>query len=146
MFNMNNIKVVSFDIRNAEKFEKAKKVRQAVFIQEQYLDQFLEYDGLDRQSALYLVLEDEKAIGTARWRTTYDGIKLERFAILKDYRNKNVGKYLLEKILKDIQHMDMDVYLHACVDAVKFFEQKGFIIEGEKFTEVNVEHYKMILN
>lgn len=140
------MKVIRFDIRDKKFFEEAKKIRFDVFVKEQYLDKFLEYDGLDRQSTLYLITKDDKAIGTARWRTTYDGIKLERFAILKEYRKKNIGKYLLDKILKDIQHLDMDVYLNACVSAVKFFEQKGFIIEGEKFTEVEIEHYRMILN
>lgn len=143
---MEKVKVIRFDIRDKKFFEEAKKIRFDVFVKEQYLDKFLEYDGLDRQSTLYLITKDDKAIGTARWRTTYDGIKLERFAILKEYRKKNIGKYLLDKILKDIQHLDMDVYLNACVSAVKFFEQKGFIIEGEKFTEVEIEHYRMILN
>ncbi len=143
---MENIKIVSFDTRDCQSFEKAKKIRNEVFVKEQYLDQFLEYDGLDRQSTLYLIIKGEKPVGTARWRTTYDGIKLERFAILKDYRNQNIGKVLLDKILKDIHHMDMDIYLNACINAVKFFEQKGFSVEGEKFTEVDVEHYKMILN
>lgn len=143
---MEEVEVIRFDIRDKKFFEEAKKIRHDVFVKEQYLDKFLEYDGLDRQSTLYLVKKDDKAIGTARWRTTYDGIKLERFAILKEYRKKNIGKYLLDKILKDIQHLDMDVYLNACVSAVKFFEQKGFIIEGEKFTEVDIEHYRMILN
>ncbi len=143
---MENVKVISFDVRDHENFEEVKRIRHEVFILEYYLDRFLEYDGLDRQSTLYLVLKDNKAIGTARWRTTYDGIKLERFAILKKYRKQNIGKYLLDKILKDIRHMDMDIYLNSCVSAVKFFEQKGFIVEGEKFPEVDIEHYKMILN
>ena len=143
---MDNISIISFDIRDNQNFELAKKIRNEVFVKEQYLDQFLEYDGLDRQSTQYLISKDKKPVGTARWRTTYDGIKLERFAVLKEYRKQNIGIILLDKILKDIQHMDMDVYLNACVSAVKFFEQKGFAVEGEKFTEVDIEHYKMLLN
>jgi len=143
---MEKVKIIRFDVRDTEKFDLAKRIRKEVFVKEQYLDKFLEYDGLDRQATLYLVYQNGNPIGTARWRTTYDGIKLERFAILKNYRKKNFGKVLLKKILKDIQHMDMDVYLNACTSAVNFFEQKGFAVEGEKFTEVDVEHYKMILN
>ncbi|NOZ47803.1 MAG: GNAT family N-acetyltransferase [Chlorobi bacterium] len=143
---MEELQIVRFDIRNKEYFEEAKRIRKKVFVEEFYIDHFLEYDGLDRQSTLYLVLKNGNPVGTARWRTTYDGIKLERFAVLKEHRNKNIGQFLLDKILRDVQHLDMDIYLNASINAVKFFEQKGFIVEGEKFTELEVEHYKMILN
>ena len=141
-----NIQVVSFDFRDKEYFEKAVDIRNKVFIQEKYLDKFLEFDGLDRKSTHYLICIDENPVGTARWRTTYDGIKIERFAIIKSYRNKKIGQKLLNRILKETLPLDMDIYLEACISAVKFFEKSGFTIEGKKFIEANVEHYKMIMS
>lgn len=126
---MKDIKILRFDIRDNDNFEKAKNIRKAVFLEEYYLDQFLEYDGLDRQATHYLVYKENKAVGTARWRTTYGGIKLERLAILKNYRNQNIGKLLINKMLKDVQSMDMDIYLNACASAVNFFQKPVLLLK-----------------
>ena len=49
-------------------------------------------------------------VGTARYRSTKQGIKLERFAVLKDYRGLGVGKALLSYA---IMHLEEKIYLNA---------------------------------
>ena len=58
-------------------------------------------------------------VGTARYRLTDFGIKLERFAVLKSYRNLGVGKKLALYILNSIQEQKV-IYLHAQESVIEF--------------------------
>ena len=70
-------------------------IRNKVFIEEQNINKKLEYDD-KKVSAIYIVAKINLiAIGTARYRSTEIGMKLERFAVLKEYRGLGVGKSLV---------------------------------------------------
>lgn len=118
-------------------------IRTKVFVDEQKVPSELEYDGADEQARHYILYLDEKPIGTARWRETNEGIKLERFAVLKQYRNKNYGSGLLKAVLQDIIPLNKPIYLHAQLKAVPYYERQGFVKVGEKFVEAGIEHYLM---
>ena len=81
-------------------------------------------------------------MGTARYRVTNNGTKLERFAVLKTYRNRGVGKALVEFIL-DTLNQD-DIYLHAQESVVDFYTPLGFKKIGKQFFEADIPHWKMI--
>nr|WKN36021.1 GNAT family N-acetyltransferase [Tunicatimonas sp. TK19036] len=123
-------------------------VREIVFVQEQNVPTEEEYDEYDN-TAIHFVAYDKhgKACGTARWRYTNRGIKLERFAVLKPFRGKGAGAALLLAILEDISRefdaAKKEVYLHAQTTAVPFYEKFGFSTEGEEFEECNIKHYLM---
>ena len=60
-------------------------IRNKVFIEEQNINKKLENDD-KKVSAIYIVAKINLiAIGTARYRSTEIGIKLERFAVLKEF-------------------------------------------------------------
>ena len=61
-------------------------IREKVFIVEQNVPEEVEIDEYEDSSNHVIALLDEKCIGTARWRNTEEGIKLERFAVLKEKR------------------------------------------------------------
>ena len=71
--------------------------------------------------------------GAARWRETENGVKLERFAVLADFRNQEIGAALLHAVLADVQAElpDAEVYLNAQLRAVPFYERHGFHKKGE---------------
>ena len=71
---------------------------------------------------------------------------MERFAVVKSQRGKGYGLLILKKIIKDISKIDTIKYLHAQVQVVDFYEKVGFKKIGNKFDEVGIMHYKMILN
>ena len=77
----------------------AQQIRTAVFIEEQGVDTSDEYDAFEEVSHHYLVTVDSNAVATARWRFTPNGIKLERFAVLKAHRGEGIGKYLVEQVI-----------------------------------------------
>lgn len=122
------------------------EVRNEVFVIEQEVNPALEYDEFEKTSHHYLALQNDKPIGTARWRETEEGVKLERFAVLKDFRGSGAGNALLKNILDDVEKIAPNkIYLHAQVQVIPFYEKAGFDCIGPEFIEADIRHRKMVL-
>lgn len=135
-------------IENEEDLQKALHLREEVFVQEQKVPKEDEYDEFDKNANHFLATDDTgNALGTARWRKTEKGIKIERFAVRKDWRGKGIGSMLLESVLEDIIHSGNSegtfLYLHAQLSALPLYEKFGFKKEGDIFVECGIKHYKM---
>jgi len=134
-------------ISSSEQTEQAIYIREQVFVLEQNVPKEDEYDAYENESVHFLAYFENVPCGTARWRFTEKGIKLERFAILKEYRDKKIGKAILEKVLDDVKkhpkNSNKALYLHAQVQVVGFYEKFGFQKLGEPFEECDIWHYKM---
>ncbi len=137
-------KVLKFGFDKKELFKEAEKIRIKVFVEEQNTDFDEEFDGLDDKAEHFLIFFDNKPVGTSRVRITKEGVKIERFAVLKQYRRKNTGAELLKKILEEYLPLNQKIYLNAQVQAMKFYEKFGFKKTGKLFYEANIKHYKMI--
>lgn len=126
------------------------QIRKTVFVIEQKVDAADEYDEFEEISTHFLASIDGKAVGTARWRFTSSGIKLERFAVLKESRGRGVGQALVEAVLRDImiypEASEKKKYLHAQLPAVPLYSKYGFQKVGDQFEECNILHFKMELN
>ena len=120
-----------------------REIREKVFIMEQNVPEDVEIDQYEDSSNHIVALLDEEFIGTARWRKTEDGIKLERFAVLKEKRGLGIGKKLVEFILEKIKNEPF-VYLHAQDHVISFYKKFGFIPVGDHFYEGGISHQKMI--
>lgn len=122
------------------------RVREQVFVLEQQVPREAENDAFEETARHYLAYCEGVPCGAARWRVTDQGIKLERFAVLQDYRNKQVGAALLKLVLEDVQadYAGTKVYLNAQLPAVNFYKRHGFVPEGDMFTECDIQHYKMV--
>lgn len=128
-----------------EWLKEAFRIRKEVFVKEQFVDEALEYDEFEKQSHHYVAIYNDEVLGTCRWRETPEGVKLERFAILKPYRGKGLGSALLQAALNDIP-AGKKIYLHAQTTAAPFYEGHGFSKVGDEFSEAGIKHYKMVLN
>ena len=119
-------------------------IRETVFVEEQEVDRDLEYDEFEETSQHFIALVAGAPAGTARWRRTPNGIKLERFAVLKDYRNVGLGGKIVEAVLADLPN-NHNVYLHAQLPACSLYRRFGFVEVGPQFEEAGIQHYKMVL-
>jgi predicted GNAT family N-acyltransferase len=137
------ISVTSFSFSDSAQMDVANEIRRKVFVVEQQVSREEEYDSFEESSIHYLVFVDEIPVGTARWRITKDGIKLERFAVLKEYRKSGAGTAVLKKVLKDVIPLEKKIYLNAQLTAINFYLKEGFATEGDEFIEANIRHYKM---
>ena len=135
-------------ITRPEELQAAFAVRREVFMKEQKVSEEDEFDVFDLTSTHFLAYDPAgNPCGTARWRKTEQGIKLERFAVLKTCRGQGVGALLLQHVLEDITQYpelpDQTIYLHAQTAAVDFYQKYGFRKVGDLFYECEIPHYKM---
>ncbi len=118
-------------------------IRKLVFVLEQKVDPTEEFDQFEDSSTHFLLFYGKDPVATARWRFTENGIKLERFAVLKEFRNKGLGAILLKTVIADVKDYKKPIYLHAQLQAINFYEREGFVKSGPMFSECNIMHYKM---
>ena len=118
-------------------------IRRKVFVEEQNIPENIEMDDELVQAICVCAILDKQYVGTARYRETSSGIKLERFAVLKKYRGLGVGKALVKFILDNLDQ-DQDIYLHAQEAVVNFYLLLGFKKVNDRFYEAEIPHWKMI--
>ena len=120
-------------------------IRRNVFVREQNISEKIEFDDESVDPTYFIAQYENIFVGTARYRFTDFGIKLERFAVLKSYRNLGVGKKLALYILNSIQEQKV-IYLHAQESVIDFYSKLGFKRIGSQFFEAEILHQKMIYN
>ncbi len=126
--------------------QEAFKIREIVFIDEQECPPEEEFDGLDEESIHFIAYITGEPVGTSRYRTTDKGVKLERFAVLKEHRGKGVGKRLVQTAIVQIAatfEAGTLLYMHAQLDAMPLYARYGFEKVGDKFVEAGIEHFLM---
>ena len=130
-------------INNDTDLQKAFAIRHQVFVVETNCPPELER-GNEDEAHHFLAIVDGNPAGAARWRKTDNGYKLERFAVLSQYRG-GVGSALVKAVLEDLPADAGYVYLHAQTPAVGLYKKFGFVTEGLEFEEAGIKHYKMVL-
>ena len=146
---MSNVSLYMVELKRVKQEQDLKaafRIREQVFVEEQRVPRDAEYDQYENTAHHYLAIYNGEPCGAARWRVTEKGVKLERFAVLPGYRNKNVGAKVLAAVLQDVQreYPNETIYLHAQLPAVSFYKRHGFETEGDLFSECDIQHYKMI--
>jgi len=119
-----------------------KSIRQRVFVEEQKVPVELEWDEYDDSATHFIVTLSAEAIACARLK---DDGQVGRMAVLKEYRNQGIGRQLLRFVIRTAAEKNIDdVYLHAQVSAIPFYEKQGFKTVGEIFYEANIPHREML--
>ena len=136
-------------IHSSEDMDHAFAIRRVVFVDEQCVSPEDEYDEFEGGSTHFLARLGGQPVGTARWRRTSKGIKLERFAVLAEARGKGVGKALVQAVLSDVFNQQPEpiesIYLHAQLSAMPLYAHFGFLPVGPQFDECGIQHLKMVL-
>ena len=118
-------------------------IRKTVFVEEQNCPPELEWENED-VSVHFLAKYNNEDAGACRWRKTEKGYKLERFAVLKEFRGKGIAQEMIKAVLNDLPEDAHYIYLHAQLTAVPLYQKMGFVTEGDQFEEAGIQHYKMI--
>lgn len=132
-------------VSNDADLEKVFAIRRQVFVLEQNCPPELEWEFEDVSTHFLATVNDTPA-GAARWRKTNNGYKLERFAVLPEFRGFGVGQELVKTLLNDLPADATYVYLHAQIQAMNLYQKPGFKAIGPEFEEAGIKHYKMVLN
>jgi len=131
-------------VQSPKDLEQVFSIRADVFITEQGVPPSIERDEWDTTSTHVLAWLGGTAVGTARYRETSEGIKLERFAVLPPFRGRGIGQALVKFILSQLPQ-NATVYLNAQEGVIEFYERFGFQLVGPRFLEAGIVHQKMVL-
>lgn len=127
--------------------KKALSVRLTVFVEEQGVPADRERDSLDDINTHWLAETLEgNVVGTARLTDKGNGMgKVERVAVLKDYRRDGVGRLLMERLEQDAARLGYrTLVLHAQTHSQGFYEKLGYTCgDPEPFDEEGIPHVCM---
>ncbi|MGH7831119.1 MAG: GNAT family N-acetyltransferase [Candidatus Binatia bacterium] len=133
-------------VSSEKELAKALAIRLLVFVREQRVREEVELDDDDKRAIHFLALISGRAVGTARLVMRRGGAKIGRMAVLKSYRRKGIGRRLLKRCVAAAKKRGaQNIYLHAQVPVVGFYENMGFRCVGPVFKEAGIPHRKMIL-
>lgn len=122
-------------------------IRKVVFIEGQNVPYDIEMDGLEDVSDHVIMIKGGRTIGCARIRRTGEGIKLERVAVLEEFRGQGLGTRLMRFLVDRARAMDRNmIYLNSQCSASDFYARFGFKPEGEIFQEADIDHIRMVLD
>lgn len=120
-----------------------REVRTSVFIEEQFVTPEFEWDEIDASAVHLLAMHENQAIGCLR---IIHYTKIGRMAVLKPWRGLGVGKMLLNEAIKicalqGSKQIDLSAQTHA----IDFYQQAGFQIMSDEYTDVQIPHVDMRL-
>jgi predicted GNAT family N-acyltransferase len=122
-------------------------IRTLVFEVEQGVDIELEVDEHEDSCRHILGLDDRKPFAAARWRRYGPGVaKIERVAVLKPWRGRNLGAALVEAVTSDIKSAGggfETLRLEAQDYTIPFYQKIGFSVVSERFMDANIPHHAM---
>ena len=128
--------------------EDAFAVRRTVFVDEQGVDEDLEYDEhdeLDAATVHFVAYEGVDPVGAARLRQPDDGIgKVERVAVLAEHREEGIGRELMDAVEREAERRGLTkLKLHAQTHVEEFYDRLGYERRGEEFEEAGIPHVEM---
>jgi len=139
---MKTIKQIRYE---SSDFALAHKIRVEVFVEEQRCPIELELDDHDQTALHLLVFDGGLPVGCGRLLTFPEYSQIGRVAVLKEKRGEGFGRLICEKLLEiAVKNGAKKVILHAQCQAVKFYEQLGFVAEGEIFDDCGIDHISMV--
>ena len=121
-------------------------IRDRVFHEEQGIDPALDWDGRDQAAVHLVAFLNQQPVGVARLREVEGAIalKLERLAVLPEYRRQGIGSELVHTALVygQQQHYSQ-MFLNAQLSAVNLYQSLGFTSIDAPFIEAHILHVKM---
>jgi len=136
-------------VTSADELERCKDIRFRVFVEEQKVPAEEELDRYDEspESAIHvLAIVDGEPAGAGRL-IEYDPqtAKLQRLAVLKQYRGQGVGKRLVQELEQHAERLGYDCcILDGQCHAEPFYASLGYVpISDKPFYDAGILHVRM---
>tara|TARA_A100001037_G_scaffold56318_1_gene48516 strand:- start:249 stop:683 length:435 start_codon:yes stop_codon:yes gene_type:complete len=131
---------------NDKDFSLIHNIRKTVFSDELQIPESELFDDFDHSCDHFLIFNGRNIVGSIRIIIMDDKIKLERMAILNEYRKKSYGKLCISQIKEYYSELGFSQIILDSIYAVKnFYKQCGFLEEGKTFQRVGIDHIRMSL-
>lgn len=134
------IKLVS----SQKELEQILEIRRIVFIDGQGVSVSRERDGIEAD--YFIALYNGEPAGCMRVRFIGDKAKIERVALLPEFRDRGFGKKILDYAVDYCKRKNVkEIISHAQIRVKGFYEKCGFKSRGETFIDAGIEHIEMYL-
>jgi predicted GNAT family N-acyltransferase len=122
------------------------KIRRVVFIEGQNVPEEIDLDGHDDEFSHLLLKRGDIPAATMRINTsTAHTYKLERLAVLPEFRNLGYGKKLIQAAIEQARRERIQrVHMHAQYYLKDYYQALGFSILGQPFFEASIKHIEMV--
>lgn len=136
-------------VTTQEQLEECFNIRVTVFVKEQNVpreEELDEYDESPKACRHFLVRDGSRPVGTSRWKVYEEGVaKLQRIAVMKDYRSKGIGRLLVIAMEEDAKQQGMHTaILDGQCTAEGFYHRLGYKTEStEPFLDAGILHVRM---
>lgn len=123
-------------------------IRYEVFVNEQHVPEDLEIDDLEAESLHGVIYQSQQAIATVRlYALNSKNLKVQRVAVLKEFRQHGVGRFLMEKVEEKAKELAVSqLILDSQKQALPFYEKSNFQIDSSEFLDAGIPHYRMVKN
>ncbi|WP_058828230.1 GNAT family N-acetyltransferase [Haloferax sp. Q22] len=123
-------------------------VRKAVFVDEQGVDEELEWDehdDPDAEAVHFVAYRSGDPVGAARLREYEPGVgKVERVAVLESARGEGWGRRLMDALETEARERGFDsLLLHGQTTAEGFYHGLDYETTSDEFDEAGIPHVEM---
>ena len=131
---------------NDKEFSRVRDIRESVFYDELGISKQELFDKNDESCDHFLIFDGQKIVGSVRMLSMEKIVKLERMAILKDFRTKNYGRNCILQLKEYYSEIGFSqIILDSIYSVREFYKKCGFIEEGDVFQRVGIDHIRMSL-
>ncbi|MBM7699936.1 GNAT family N-acetyltransferase [Kurthia huakuii] len=136
-------------VATAEDLAREFMIRTQVFVNEQNVPIDEEIDAFDvvGGECTHLLIENDtgEAVGTGRVRLIDKYGKIQRVAVLKNFRQYGIGRVIILELEKLAAAQGATAAkLDAQVHAIGFYEKLGYDVQSEVFLDAGIEHVLMV--
>ena len=132
--------------KSSSDIEEIKEIRKVVFSHELNISESYLFDEYDKTCDQFLIKNDEVTVGALRLRKENNAVKLERMAILSEFRKMSFGLRTIGEVKKYcMTKNESKIFLDSIYDVRGFYRKCGFGEIGTVFQRVGLPHIRMEL-
>ena len=119
-------------IEKSDDYDLIRQLRLDVFYREFGISEQEIMDSAESVCEQFLIVSEQKPVGTFRLNSQNNSYKLERMCILCPYRKKNVGRKTIEAIIQYSKTQSKSkIILDSILSVSDFYEKCGFQDNGQ---------------
>ncbi len=142
---MPNIHLLKLNFNDPD-FSIIENIRRIVFTDEIGILESELFDEYDKTADHFILFDGKNIVGTVRIIIIDQQLKLERMAILKEFRAKNYGKDCILQLKEHYLNLGFSRIILDSIYSVRgFYKKCNFIEEGKMFQRVGIDHIRMTL-
>lgn len=140
------LQIQGFGIDNTEFYQQSLNIRQTVLVQEGGLDKHVEFDSFDSSALHFIMINNDKTIGCIRCTESNNELLIDRFCIIKEFRNKGFGIVFIKFVLSELLPSKKVIKIISTSKNERFLRKIGFteLVENKIIGSYNVKILKFL--